>query len=206
MHISMSSPDLTDVEIAAVHQVLRTPSLSNGPQIEAFERAFASYVGAAHAIGVASGTAGLHLAVIAAGVGEGDLVITTPFSFVASANCILYERAIPVFVDIDPQTLNIDPVLVAAAVSDLMCGGDAAKRWLPPAIRHSQPGPHQLKAILPVDAFGQPADMIPLWPWRGNTGWQSSKMPARPSARNTEAAKLGPWAMWGCLPFTPTSR
>jgi len=96
---------------------------------------------------------------IAAGVGEGDGVITTAFSFVASANCILYEGAIPIFVDIDPQTLAIDPVLVATAADDLARGGDAARRWLPPAIRNSQSAARSLKAILPVDVFVQPADM-----------------------------------------------
>ena len=100
--IPMASPDLSDVEISAVNRVLATSYLSIGPQLEAFERACAAYVGATHAVGVNSGTSGLHLCVIAAGVSEGDLVITTPFSFVASANCILYERAIPVFVDVDP--------------------------------------------------------------------------------------------------------
>jgi dTDP-4-amino-4,6-dideoxygalactose transaminase len=102
------------------------------------------------------------LAVIAAGVEEGDLVITTPFSFISSANCILFERAIPIFVDIDPHTLNINPALVAAAAGDLAQGGDAAKRWLPPAIRHSPFAIRHSKAILPVDAFGQPADMDPI--------------------------------------------
>ncbi len=110
---------------------------------------------------MSSGTAGLHLAVIAAGVDAGDVVITTPFSFVASANCILYERAIPVFVDVDPATGNIDPRRVAEAASDLQEGGSAARRWLPPALRHKA-GVGTLKAILPVHAFGQPADMDPI--------------------------------------------
>ena len=160
----MSSPDLTEAEVAAVNRVLQTRYLSIGPQIKAFEQALASYVGTRHATGVNSGTSGLHLCIIAAGVGEGDLVITTPFSFISSANCILFERAIPIFVDIDPQTLNIDPALVAAAADDLARGGDAAKRWLPPALRKSQvPNPKpQLKAVLTVDAFGQPADHDPI--------------------------------------------
>ena len=158
----MSSPDLTGAEITAVNQVLQTRYLSIGPQLGAFEDAFAAYVGAEHAVGVNSGTSGLHLAVIAAGVGEGDLVITTPFSFISSANCILFERAIPIFVDIDPQTLNIDPNLVAQAAADLARGGDDAQRWLPPAIRHSPFTIRHLKAILPVDAFGQPADYDPI--------------------------------------------
>src|SRR3972149_4108040 len=131
----MSSPDIAQAEVEAVNAVLRTPFLSIGPRIEEFERRVAEYVGARHAIGVSSGTAGLHLAVIAAGVSDGDEVITTPFSFVASANVVLYERARPVFVDIDPQTLNIDPDRIEAAITS------------------------RTRAILPVHAFGQPADM-----------------------------------------------
>ena len=162
--VPMSSPDLTDAEAAAVNQVLATRYLSIGPQIKAFEQAIASYVGAAHAIAVSSGTAGLHLALIAADVGAGDLVITTPFSFIASANCILYERAVPVFVDVDPATGNIDPALVAEAVEALTNDQRAttSNRWLPPAISHSPLVIRNLKAILPVHAFGQPADMDPI--------------------------------------------
>src|SRR3989304_9049740 len=100
--IPMSSPDLTDAEREAVAAVLRTPNLSMGDEIQAFEREFEAFSGARHAIGVSSGTTGLHLCVRAAGIGEGDLVITTPFSFVASANVLLYEKAVPVFVDVDP--------------------------------------------------------------------------------------------------------
>ena len=156
--IPMSGPDITPDEIDAVEAVLRTPFLSIGPQITQFEARFAEYVGTGHAAGVSSGTAGLHLACIAAGVGESDLVVTTPFSFVASANCILYERAVPVFVDIDPETLNVDPALAASAVDDLARGGSAAQRWLPPAMQHSSSFARKPKAILPVDVFGQPAD------------------------------------------------
>jgi len=160
----MSSPDLTQVEIDAVNAVLHTPILSIGPQIEAFERACATYVGARHAIGVNSGTSGLHLAVIAAGVQENDLVITTPFSFIASANVILYERAIPIFVDVDPRTGNINPALVAECVHDLDCRLSTADRWLPPSLRGQRSAVSgRLKAILPVHAFGQPADMDPLF-------------------------------------------
>ena len=164
LDIPMSSPDLTQVEIDAVNAVLHTPILSIGPQIEAFERACATYVGARHAIGVNSGTSGLHLAVIAAGVQENDLVITTPFSFIASANVILYERAIPIFVDVDPRTGNINPALVAECVHDLDCRLSTADRWLPPSLRGQRSAVSgRLKAILPVHAFGQPADMDPLF-------------------------------------------
>ncbi len=168
--VPMSSPDLTQLEIDAVNAVLHTPILSIGPQIEAFERACAAYVGARHAIGVNSGTSGLHLCVIVAGVQENDLVITTPFSFVASANVILYERAIPIFVDVDPRTGNINPALVAECVHDLDRRLPTADRWLPPAIRGQEARIENrkseilnLRSILPVHAFGQPADMDPLF-------------------------------------------
>lgn len=158
MPMPMSSPDITAAEIAAVNQVLQTSYLSIGPQIVAFEQAMAQYVGLPHAVGVNSGTSGLHLCCIATGARDGDLVITTPFSFIASANSILYERALPVFVDVDPATGNIDPTIVAEAAADLRRGGAAAARWLPR--RHGPIG--ALKAIMPVHAFGQPADMDPI--------------------------------------------
>ncbi|NLT74347.1 MAG: DegT/DnrJ/EryC1/StrS family aminotransferase [Chloroflexi bacterium] len=166
MSIPMSSPDLTAAEIDAVHQVISTPVLSIGPRLDAFERAIAAFSGCAHGVGVNSGTSGLHLAVIAAGVHQDDYVLTTPFSFIASANCILYERAVPIFVDVDRATGNIDPALVAAAADDLARGGAsvsgaAARRWLPPALRAAPPS-GRLRAILPVDAFGQPADFDPI--------------------------------------------
>ncbi len=157
--IPMSSPDLTDLEREAVGAVLRTPNLSMGGEITAFENAFCEYTGRKHAIGVSSGTAGLHLCVHAAGIGAGDLVITTPFSFVASANVLLFERAVPVFVDVDPLTGNIDPDLVCQAIEDLMKNRSAAGAWLP----RRGVGPNaQLKAVLPVDVFGQPADFDPI--------------------------------------------
>ena len=153
--VPMSSPDLTDAERQAVLAVLQTPNLSMGPQITAFETAFSAYTGRRHAIGVNSGTAGLHLCVRAAGIGPGDLVLTTPFSFVASSNALLFEQAVPVFVDVDPLTGNMDPQLTAQAAHDLQEGGSAAQRWLPR--KGPQPGA-ALKAILGVDVFGQPAD------------------------------------------------
>ena len=126
MSIPMSSPDLTEAERQAVMNVLNTTRLSMGPEVDHFERAIAERVGAKHAIAVSSGTTGLHLCIRATGIGDGDLVITTPFSFVASANVMLYERAIPVFVDVDPDTGNINPELVGEAVADLQAGGKAA--------------------------------------------------------------------------------
>jgi len=165
MTIPMSSPDITDVEREAVAAVLRTPNLSMGEEIIAFEQKVSEYCGVNHAIGVSSGTAGLHLCVRAANIEAEDLVITTPFSFVASANVLLFERAIPVFVDVDPRTGNMDPSLVYQAVTDISRGGEDARRWLPRAGVSEQVRLHpqrKLKAILPVDVFGQPADMDPI--------------------------------------------
>jgi perosamine synthetase len=118
-----------------VLEVLRSGQLSLGPTGPAFEQAFAARVGAAYGSAVSSGTAGLHLALRAVGVSDGDEVVTSPFSFVASANAIVYERATPVFADIDPVTFDLDPAAAAAAVTD------------------------RTTAILPVDIFGYPADL-----------------------------------------------
>jgi perosamine synthetase len=136
--IPLAQPVIGPEEEARVLEVLRSGRLSLGPVLGEFEAAFCAATGAAHASAVSSGTAGLHLALRAAGVGEGDEVITSPFSFVASANAPLYERARPVFADIDPVTLNLDPQAAAAAVTD------------------------RTAAILPVHVFGYPADMEAL--------------------------------------------
>ena len=136
--IPLARPLLGEAEEAAVLAVLRSGRLSLGPLLGEFEQRFAQQVGAAHASAVSSGTAGLHLALRAVGVKDGDEVITSPFSFVASANAIVYERARPVFVDIDARTLTIDPDAAAAAI-----------------------GP-RTAALLPVHIFGWPADVPAL--------------------------------------------
>lgn len=133
MRVHLSRPDITNREIDMVNEVISSPILALGPKVVQFEQMIADYVGRRHAIAVNSGTSGLHLLIRAFGIGEGDEVITTPFSFIASSNCILYERAKPVFVDVEPETGNIAPELIEAAITP------------------------RTKAILPVDAFGQPA-------------------------------------------------
>ncbi len=135
MQVHLSRPDITDKEIEVINEVIRSPILALGPKMREFEQAIADYVGARHAIAVNSGTSGLHLLIRAFGISDGDEVITTPFSFIASSNCIVYERAKPVFVDIEPDTANIDPNLIEDAITP------------------------RTKAILPVDAFGQPAKL-----------------------------------------------
>ncbi|MGH9582886.1 MAG: aminotransferase class I/II-fold pyridoxal phosphate-dependent enzyme, partial [Bryobacteraceae bacterium] len=109
MRIPLSSPDITEHDIEAVVSVLRTPHLSLGPKLPAFENAFAGYIGVPHGIALSSGTAGLHLGLQALGIQEGDEVILPSFTFIAVANAIRYLRATPVFADINPITLNLDP-------------------------------------------------------------------------------------------------
>ncbi|MGZ5338105.1 MAG: DegT/DnrJ/EryC1/StrS family aminotransferase [Thermoleophilaceae bacterium] len=133
--IPLAKPSLSEREAALVLDTLRSARLALGPRLPEFENALAQRLGVSHLSAVSSGTAGLHLAVRAAGVEAGDEVITTPFSFVASANCVLYEHATPVFCDIDPRTLNIEPAAAGAAVSTRTTG------------------------LLPVHIFGYPADM-----------------------------------------------
>jgi len=140
---------------------MESPVLSMGEHTTAFEAAVCEYVGSKYAIAVNSGTAGLHLCVRAAGIGAGDLVLTTPFSFVASTNVILYENAVPIFVDVDAATGNIDPARLQEAAHDLAQGGNAAARWLP---RRGVSAPQAVKAVLPVDVFGQPADYDAIKP------------------------------------------
>jgi len=133
--VPLARPVIGAAEEERVLAVLRSGMLSLGPVVPEFELAFARRLGAAHASAVSSGTAGLHLALRAAGVSDGDEVVTSPFSFVASANAIVYERATPVFADIDPVTLNLDPQAAAAALTP------------------------RTTALLPVHIFGYPADL-----------------------------------------------
>jgi len=117
MRIPLSAPDLTEAEIQAVSAVLRTSRLSLGPQLEEFEQSLARYIGTSHAIAVNSGTSALHLCIRALGISEGDEVIVPSFAFIAVANVLRYERALPVFIDIDPQTLNLDPARIEEAIT-----------------------------------------------------------------------------------------
>lgn len=129
---------ITDDEVAAVTQALRNDYLTKGPWGKKFEQAFAEKIGIKYAVTVSSGTAGLHLTMLAANIGPGDKIITTPFSFIASANCILNVGAKPVFVDIDPRTFNMNPSLIEAKITP------------------------KTKAILVVHIFGQAVDMDPI--------------------------------------------
>jgi perosamine synthetase len=136
--IPIANPIIEDEEIQEVVEVLKSGFIAQGPKVAEFEEKFAEYVGTDYAVATSSGTTALHLALLAAGVGEGDEVITTPFSFAATGNSVLYTGARPVFVDIDPETYNLDPLKIEEALNP------------------------QTKAILPVHLYGQPADMDPI--------------------------------------------
>jgi perosamine synthetase len=133
--IPLSQPDIVDSDIQAVVDVMRSGRLSNGPRQARFEEMVADRAGRRYGVAVSSGTAGLHLVLLALGVKAGDEVITTPFSFVASANAILYVGATPVFVDIDPTSMNMDPARIESAITA------------------------KTKAILAVEVFGNPTHM-----------------------------------------------
>lgn len=135
MKVHLSRPDITEKEIQAVAEVLRSPNLALGPKMVEFEQKMAQYIGVKHAVSVNSGTSALFLCLKALGISKGDEVITTPFTFIASTNCILMVDATPVFVDIDPNNLNIDPAKIEEKITS------------------------KTKAILPVDVFGNPANM-----------------------------------------------
>ncbi|MFC2006417.1 DegT/DnrJ/EryC1/StrS family aminotransferase, partial [Chloroflexota bacterium] len=133
--IPLSSPDITPKEVELINQVLSTPYLSIGPKIKEFEEKIACHIGVKYAIAVNSGTSALHLCIRSLDIKDGDEVITTPFSFIASANCILFERAKPVFVDVDKDSLCIDAGKIEEKITD------------------------KTKAILPVHVFGHPCQM-----------------------------------------------
>ena len=133
--VNLSRPDIGEAEIEAVVDVLKGPNLSLGPKLGEFEKAFCEYSGRKHSIAVNSGTSGLYLCMKALGIGPGDEVITTPFTFIASVTCIMMVGAKPVFVDIDPVSLNMDPAQIEAKITD------------------------RTKAILPVVVFGDPTGL-----------------------------------------------
>lgn len=182
MKIPLAQPDLTWLERKAVLDVLESTFLSLGPKVPEFERAMAQYIGVKHAIAVNSGTSGLHLIVRALGIGRNDEVITTPFSFISSANCVLMESARPVFVDIDPETYNIDPDKVEAAITP------------------------RTKAILGVDVFGRCAE----WDRIGEVARRRGLAVIEDSCEAIGAEAFGKMAGSfgdaGCLAFYPNKQ
>jgi perosamine synthetase len=180
--IHLSGPDITEAEIQAVVDVLRTRNLSLGPRLAAFEQAFYERLGVRHAVACSSGTAALHLIWRAMGIGPGDEVITTPFSFIASSNSILFTGARPVFVDIDPDTWQIDANRIEQAITP------------------------RTKAILPVDVFGSIPEMDAILEIAGRHGLRVLEDSCEALGATYQGRPAGALADAGCFGFYPNKQ
>ena len=164
----------------ATQRVIETAQFILGPETEALENELAAYIGSKYALGVASGTDALHLALLACGVGPGDEVITTPFTFISTAETITHCGATPVFVDIDPETYNIDPVKIESAMTD------------------------KTRAILPVHLYGQPADMNPILELAGKYDLKIIEDCAQALGAEHNGKKVGSLGEVSCFSFFPS--
>ncbi|MCW7075658.1 MAG: DegT/DnrJ/EryC1/StrS family aminotransferase [Candidatus Methanospirare jalkutatii] len=178
--IRISAPFLGGEEISAVERVLRSGRLSQGSCVEAFESAFADFIGVEHAIAVSSGTAALHIALLAAGIGKGDEVITTPFTFIATANAILFVGARPVFVDVREDDFNIDVKKVKDAITE------------------------RTKAIIPVHLYGQPCDMKAIVDLAEDHNLHVIEDACQAHGAEFAGKKVGSFGTAGCFSFYPT--
>lgn len=182
MRIPLSAPDITEDDIASAVGVLRTPRLSLGPKLEEFEEATAGYVGVPYGVALSSGTAGLHLGLAALGIGEGDEVILPSFTFIAAANAVLYQRARPEFVDIDPRTLNLTSESVARAITP------------------------RTRAIIAVHTFGCPVDLDPILDLAARHGVKVIEDACEALGaeyRGRKAGGLGDFGVFGFYPNKP---
>jgi len=177
--INIAKPLLGNEEKQAVLEVIDSGMLAQGPRVKAFEEAFARMCGVQHAIATSSGTTALHLALLAVGIGPGDEVITSPFTFIASANSILYTGARPVFVDIDPTTFNIDPRLIEAAITA------------------------RTRAILPIHLFGLSCDMDPIMEIAAKHGVVVIEDACQSHAASYKGKRAGSFGI-GTFSFYPT--
>jgi perosamine synthetase len=182
MDIPLSSQWIDATDEQAVLDVLRSDHLSLGPRLPEFEHGLAEVAGVAHGVAVNSGTSALHLIVRALGLKEGDEVITTPFSFIASSNCLLFERVKPVFVDIRPDTYNIDPALIAAAITP------------------------RTRAILAVDAFGQPAELDAIEDIASEHGLQLIEDSCEALGSEWKGRRCGSFGAAGAFAFYPNKQ
>ena len=202
--VPMSSPEIDDADRKAVMEVLQTTSLSIGPRVEAFEEMICKYSGARHAIAVSSGTSGLHLCVRAANIQSGDLVLTTPFSFISSTNVILFEKAIPVFVDVEPDSGNINAEKLQQAASDLASGNEKRmKQWLP---RRGVENPGNLRAVLSVDVFGQPANYDSIKKTTAEFGLKLIEDSCEALGAEYKGRKAGLFGDYGVFAFYPNKQ
>ena len=178
--VPFAPPAVGGDEIAEVVAALESGWLTTGPRVKAFEAAFAAYLGAPHAVALNSCTAALHLAMLAAGIGPGDEVITTPLTFCATANTIIHAGATPVFADIDPVTMNIDPRAVAAAITP------------------------RTRAIVPVHFAGRPVDVPALRALADAHGLTTIEDAAHAVEAVSAAGKVGTTADFTCFSFYAT--
>ena len=178
--IPIAKPFIGDEEIKEVEAVLRSGFIAQGPKVAEFEEKFAEYIGTRHAIATSSGTTALHVALLCAGIGKGDEVITTPFSFAATANSVLYTGGKPVFVDIDPKTYNIN----AEQIEDAITG--------------------KTKAILPVHLYGQPADMDKICKIAEDHDLKVIEDAAQAHGAIYHGRKVGSIGDMACFSFYPT--
>lgn len=178
--IPIAKPFIGDEEINEVESVLRSGFIAQGPKVAEFEEKFANYIGTRHAVATSSGTTALHVALLCAGIGKDDEVITTPFSFAATANSVLYAGAKPVFVDIEPETYNINPELIEEAITD------------------------KTKAIIPVHLYGQPADMGSINKIAKNHDLKIIEDAAQAHGAVYNGINVGLWGDMACFSFYPT--
>lgn len=198
--IHLAAPDVDDEDVRRVYEVLASRYLAAGPVAEELERAMAERVGARFAVAVSSGTAALHLAIIAAEVREGDLVITSPFSFVASANAILYERGIPVFADVDPETLTLDPQKTLEAIDAIVHRRSGWRHLLP---RTCIPTSGTLRAVLPVHIFGRPAEIRGIVEASRNAGIAIIEDACEALGAEADGVLAGRWGDAATFGFAP---
>lgn len=178
--INIAKPIISDEEIEAVTEVLKSGMLAQGSKVEEFQNEFAKYVEAKYGIATSSGTTALHTALVAAGVEKGDEVITTPFTFAATSNSILYSDAKPVYADIDSKTFNLNPEKIEEKITD------------------------KTKAILPVHLYGQPADMDPILEIAEKHDLKVIEDAAQAHGSTYKNKKIGSIGDLGCFSFYPT--
>lgn len=177
--IAIAQPLIGEEEKLAVLEVLESGQLAQGSRVQAFEEAFATYCGVRYAVATSSGTTALHTALLAHGIGPGDEVITTPFTFIATANAILHAGAKPVFVDIEPDTFNINPAIIEGAITS------------------------RTKALLVVHLYGHPCDMPAITEITERHGLVLIEDAAQAHGAAYKGRKVGTWGT-GCFSFYPT--
>lgn len=178
--INIAKPIIGDEEIEAVTEVLKSGMLAQGPKVDEFQKAFAEYTESKYAVATSSGTTALHAALKAVGVDKGDEVITTPFTFAATSNSVLYSDATPVYCDIDPETFTLDASKIEEKITD------------------------KTKAILPVHLYGQPADMCPIMEIAEKYDLKVIEDAAQAHGSTYKGKKIGSIGDMGCFSFYPT--